>query len=57
VKKVSGVKKLVTKSLYSKLPGIESLEGSAGQLLQVLDPLPGVRDRQALVATHLLLQR
>ena len=37
------------------IPGTKSLDGTASELLQVLDPLPGVGDGQTLVAAHLLL--
>jgi hypothetical protein len=37
------------------IPGSKSLDGTACELLQVLDALPGVGDGQTLVAAHLLL--
>ena len=41
--------------VFDPPPGLQGHDERALQLEQVLDPLPGIGDRQTVVASHLLL--
>ncbi len=49
------LKRLQLRAQCTYVPGTNSLDGTACELLQVLDTLTGVGDGETLVAAHLLL--